>query len=209
MGREHVVQQGEFLSDIAAQYGFARYETIWDHPDNARLKQERKNPNVLFPGDILYIPEKDLREEACGTEQRHVFLLHAQPCVLRIVSKDLDGEPIAETECTLQVEAEQHELTTDANGMVEQAIPKTARRGRLQIRNVEVPIQIGHLDPVEKDSGQQARLNNLGYYAGPLGDIEERELKSAIEEFQCDQELVVDGKCGPVTQKKLVEAHGC
>ena len=32
---------------------------------------------------------------------------------------------------------------------------------------------------------------------------------SAIEEFQCDHGLVVDGKCGPATQAKLKQVHGC
>jgi murein L,D-transpeptidase YcbB/YkuD len=32
---------------------------------------------------------------------------------------------------------------------------------------------------------------------------------SAVEEFQCDHGLTVDGKCGPATQARLKQAHGC
>jgi len=31
---------------------------------------------------------------------------------------------------------------------------------------------------------------------------------SAVEEFQCDNGLTVDGDCGPNTQAKLKEVHG-
>jgi N-acetylmuramoyl-L-alanine amidase len=209
MAAYHKVKQGEYMVQIAQKYGFGDFRIIWDHPENADLRQERRNPNVLYPGDTLYIPDRETKEESGATEKRHVFRVHSGPCVLRIVSKDIDGEPIANTACTLQVEHEFSNLTTDSDGMIEEGIPKTAQQGRLRINHVEVPIQIGHLDPVETDSGQQARLNNLGYYAGTLGEIEERELRSAIEEFQCDRGLPVTGICDDRTQAVLVEAHGC
>ena len=72
----------------------------------------------------------------------------------------------------------------------------------------EIPLRIGHLDPVEERSGQQARLANLGYYRGGDEPIDEDEFLSAVEEFQCEHKLTVDGKCGPLTQAKLVSVHG-
>lgn len=209
MATYHKVKQGEYLVQIAQKHGFGDFSIIWDHSENVEVKKKRQNPNVLYPGDTLYIPDKETKEESCATEQRHIFRAHSTPCVLRIVAKDIDGEPIADTACTLQVEFDVYNLTTDSGGMIEKEIPKTARQGKLRINDVEVPIQIGHLDPVEKDSGQQARLNNLGYYARPLREIEERELKSANEEFQCDQGLPVTGICDAQTQAALLGAHGC
>ena len=70
-------------------------------------------------------------------------------------------------------------------------------------------MKIGDLDPIEEQSGQRARLANLGYYLASGSDIDEEELKSAVEEFQCDFGLVVDGICGSNTQKKLLKEHGC
>ena len=46
--QQHVVQQGETLSSIAAQYG-----TTWQAI--AQLNNI-KNPNVIFPGMVLKIP---------------------------------------------------------------------------------------------------------------------------------------------------------
>ncbi len=55
-------------------------------------------------------------------------------------------------------------------------------------------------------SGQQARLDNLGYFAS---DGDDDAFKSAVEEFQCDNSLTVDGDCGPATQAKLKQVYGC
>lgn len=56
---EHVVRQGECLSAIAKRYGFASYRIIYDHPDNAELRRARPNPNLLFPGDVIVIPDRN------------------------------------------------------------------------------------------------------------------------------------------------------
>ncbi len=77
-----------------------------------------------------------------------------------------------------------------------------------RLQGIAIPLKIGHLDPVDVQTGQIARLNNLGYFAGPLDPLDEKLLLSAIEEFQCDKGLQVDGKCGLKTQAKLVEVHG-
>jgi hypothetical protein len=42
----HTVQNGECLSSIAFQYGFF-VSTIWDDPDNAQLRGQRKDHNIL------------------------------------------------------------------------------------------------------------------------------------------------------------------
>jgi N-acetylmuramoyl-L-alanine amidase len=205
----HTVEQGDHISRIAEQYGFSDYRTIWDHPSNSAIKQKRQNPNVLFPGDELFIPEKELKEVPRGTEQKHRFKLNAQTVMLRVVLRDLNSEPIANTACKLEIEGTAYQLTTNGDGMIEHLIPKSAESGRLSFQQFVVPIKIGHLDPVEELSGWRARLNNLGYHAGTAEKSNERFFRSAIEEFQIDYGLKVDGECGPQTQAKLKEVHGC
>ena len=209
MSSYHIVAQGEHLSSIAEQYGFSDYRTIWNHPENADLKQRRPDPHVLFPGDRLYIPDLLRKKEAAETSRRTRFRLQAPRLMLRLAIKDFDEQPIINTPCNLQVEGATYPLNTNGNGQIEQQIPATATGGRLAILDLEVPIQIGHLDPVEEVSGQQARLNNLGYDAGEVGAANEEKLRSALEEFQCDHNLTVDGTCNPQTQAKLLEVHGC
>ena len=215
MATTHIVKQGDYLSKIVKQYGFADWKTIWDDPGNAELKKKRGNPNILYPGDKLVIPETEEKIELAATEQQHAFKRKGKPLKLRLVLKDLNFNPLANRTCTLHVDGQQFDLTSDGKGQIEQVIPPTAGQARLLVDDVhspitvEVPIYIGHLDPLDTVSGQKARLNNLGYYAGSLNQEDEALFKSAVEEFQCDHQLSVDGKCGPKTQAKLKEVYGC
>ncbi len=80
---EHIVAPGECISSVAYQHGFF-WETLWNHGDNAGLKKERKDPNVLHPGDVVVIPDLTVKEESCATEQVHEFRLKGVPARLNI-----------------------------------------------------------------------------------------------------------------------------
>jgi hypothetical protein len=218
MATEHIVKQGEHVSRIAKEHGFFDFHTIWNDPANADLKDLRQNPDVLFPGDVIIIPEKQPNEESGATDRRHVFQLLIPTLRLRLKLTHIDHEPLAATDCHLLVEGQVRPLTTNEEGIVEVEIPETAERGNLTFPDEDIPfdiqeIRIGHLDPVTEPSGQRARLNNLGYFLGDLDSPEpdELELRSAIEEFQCDfmGPRQADGICGEKTQAKLLEVHGC
>ena len=229
MTTNYTVKQGDYLSKIARAYGFADYQTIWDAPENQKLKDRRKNPNILYPGDELVIPDKETKEESRPTEKRHKFELQGDKLMLRIVLLDLDKKPMSGCNCMLIVETDNKDFTTKSDGLLEEDISEKATTGKLLDKGKpgsgpptvrEIPLKIGHLDPKDTVSGQVARLNNLGYNAGelpyhPLTDIEADTLGkspqflSAVEEFQCDFGLQVDGICGKNTQAKLVEIHGC
>ena len=221
MSLYHVVAQGEYVSAIARRYGFSDYRTVWDAPENAALKAERKTPNVLFPGDRLFIPDRHLREEPRPTDQRHRFVRLGQGLVLRVRMEHRFYRPIATTPCDLTIESRRAAVTTDDTGQIQESIePGTSAASvsvheRLRIRDANVPVDlgvelmVGHLDPVEEPSGQVARLHNLGYYRGPAAAPDAKLVQAAIEEFQCEHGLGVDGVCGPRTQSKLREVHGC
>jgi Putative peptidoglycan binding domain len=211
----HIVKQGEHVSRIAAEHGFSDFSTIWDHPNNAQLKQQRQNPNVLEPGDDLFIPERELREESGATEKRHRFRCHGTPLELRLRILDFDNQPLADAQCQLVVEGASRNFTTDADGCISQPIPRRTEDATLRFKDPLAPfdstiaIEIGHLDPVEEVSGQKARLANLGYYFHRDDGRDEERFNYGIQEFQCDHNLKVTGVCGPETQAKLKEIHGC
>lgn len=205
----HTVQQGEHLSRIALRYGFRDFHTIWDHPDNAELKALRDNPNVLLPGDCLFVPEKEQRQEGCSTSQSHTFRVPLPRLRLVVVLRDVNGKPKPSCQCEIDIDGQVKTLTTGADGKIDEPIPIPSRDGLLRVDGREYRLVIGELDPVEEQSGWFARLRNLGYYLGRGDTLDEVELQSAVEEFQCDYGLEVDGDCGPATQARLKEIYGC
>lgn len=217
MPKYHDVVQGEYLSQIARNYGFTDYATIWNHGNNADLKKKRKNPQILKPGDRIFIPDREEKQETRSTEKKHFFRAKRPKLKLNLVLEDLYEEPIKNAKCEMQIDGAAFELTTDGKGKIEKEIPVTSGGGHLvvwepdvsAVSGVQIPIKIGHLDPIDEVTGQKGRLNNLGYYAGEINDTQDMRFKSAVEEFQCDHKLTVDGDCGPQTQAKLKEAHGC
>jgi len=198
------------------QFGFSDYITIWNDPNNAKLRALRTNPNVLFPGDQVYIPDLVPSEFLRSTDLLHKFQLHQNKLKLCLVLEDLYEKPIAGAECSLQIGFDVTSVTTDGNGKLEVEIAPdtvdalvTIKSPQSPFQGTQIPIKIGFLDPVEEVTGQQARLKNLGYYWGEIDGAASDMLKSAVEEFQCDAALAVDGVCGPATQTALKRMHGC
>jgi N-acetylmuramoyl-L-alanine amidase len=216
MPENYTVQQGDHLSSIAKDNGFTDYTIIWNHPKNAVLKNKRQNPNILLPGDEIFIPDMEEKQESGATDKKHTFKVDKTTLKLRLVLEDIYEKPIAGAQCALLIDGQVYQLTTDGNGKLEQEIPLDAKEGVLTIRgdqtpfaNEVLPIKIGHLDPIDEVSGQVARLNNLGYFAGPVDGSDTDAFNSAVQEFQCDNSLTVDGDCGPQTQSKLKQVYGC
>jgi hypothetical protein len=216
MAGNYTVQQGDHLAKIAKTFGFSDWQTIWNHPNNADLKNQRQNPNVLYPGDVVYVPDRQLREESRSTDAKHNFVKKASDLKLRLTLRDQYEQPIANASCSLTLGVKSDTVTTDGDGKIEVDIQPDDHDGVLIIQDPETPFdntpisfKIGDLDPVDETSGQVARLNNLGYFAGDLQQPDPATFQSAVEEFQCDNQLTVDGICGPNTQAKLKAVHGC
>ena len=215
MAGNYTIQQGDHLAKIAKGFGFSDWQTIWKHPNNAELKNKRQNPYVLYPGDSMYIPDRQERQESCSTDKKHTFVTKASHLKLRLTLLDQYEEPIANAACNLIMGARSDTVRTDGSGRIEVSIQPDDHEGMLIIHsetpfsNTPIHFRIGDLDPLDEISGQVARLNNLGYLAGDPQNADPETFQSAVEEFQCDNSLTVDGICGPATKAKLKHAHGC
>lgn len=209
----HVVQQGECLSSIAHKYGFSNYEKIYNHPDNAEFKQARPDPNLIFPGDRLTIPDKVIKAFTCATGQAHRFVVKLPKRKLQLKLLDTAGEPIADIPYTLTVGRQTFEGSTSSDGKIEHDIPAKEQKATLTMNGTTRVLRIGHLNPIKDTedagiSGVQSRLKNLGYPVGAVDGKMGPNTRAAIQAFQSDNEMTVDGEISDALIAKLQEKYG-
>jgi N-acetylmuramoyl-L-alanine amidase len=215
---EHLVEQGECLSSIAEKYGFKDYRSIYDHPQNRHLRQKRPNPNVLHPGDLVFVPDKEKRKEPCSTEKRHRFVVKSATVLLRIYLKETGGKALANLNYTLAVGEQKLKGRTDGEGLLKQEIPADVHSGKLTLDDLGISweLEIGHLDPVDdktdetvRMTGIQARLNNLGYFCGAVDGVFGPLTEAALKRFQKEvlKREEPDGKPDRETRDALVKEH--
>ena len=207
---DHTVQQGDCISSIAQQHGFF-WQTLWDHPNNASLRAARQCPNVLMPGDVVHIPEREEKQEAGVTEKRHPFRKKGTPAKFRIQIM-VNDVPRANERYTLEIDGQTFQGTTDADGRLNRSIPPDARSGRLVVglppNQDEFPLNLGSIDPVDQVTGTQQRLRNMGYYAGEIDGEMGPDIEAALRLFQQKRGLPVTGQLDGATRARLQEIHG-
>lgn len=208
----HKVQQGEWLSRIAHQHGFKDWQIIWNHEKNTELREKRGSPDILKPGDILYIPDKASKQIEVAAGQKHRYQVPRPKANLTLVLKDIDSQPRAKVKWTLKFDGypDCNGMTGD-DGQIKAEIPPRIKKAKLLLpdEESEISLEIGHLDPVTTVRGIQARLAQLGYKPGPIDGIIGSRTREAIRAFQKDNALVIDGIAGPATRSKLQEKYGC
>lgn len=204
----HETTDGDHLSRVAATHGRRAYRAIWEHGENAALRASRHTPHVLAPGDRVFVPAVIMREVERPTEQRHRFRATLSSLVLRVRRQHWDGSGIVEPPTGVTRDGKPVEFAVQGEVVTVPIEPLTTRCVFTKAGS-EVSLQIGFLRPVDSVPGFRERLNNLGYRAGDSDDARQLDIRSAVEEFQCDQQLSIDGKCGPVTQQRLLKVHGC
>lgn len=204
------VVPGDCLSSIAARFGFT-WQILWDLAENAGLRAKRKDPNILFPGDVVFVPDNDIKHEPAATAQRHVFEVDVEPAFVKIRFTFLDV-PRAGLRWTLD-EGPEREGATDGDGFMVARIDPRRTEVALTLHPEDAPaeryvLQLGFLDPLETMSGIQQRLLNLGFDPGPIdGAIGDR-TRAAVRRFQQRHKLTVDGDPGPQTRRVLAQVHG-
>ena len=208
----HRVAAGDCLSSIADRYGLF-WETIWNDAQNAELKSRRLDPNVLLPGDQVYIPVKRIKNETAATEKSHLFRMRGVPVRLRIQFLGQSG-PRRGVPYTLTIEGRvvsEAGAKTDANGFVIARISPQAKTGQLVLgeaaERVEYTLQLGHINPVSAISGQKQRLQNLGFFDASIDEEETEAWSDALAAFQSENKLPADGKPDAATREKLRLAH--
>ncbi|MFZ4574612.1 MAG: hypothetical protein ACOYN0_09460 [Phycisphaerales bacterium] len=157
------VRDGDCINSIAAAHGHF-WERIWNDNANVDLRDNRKNADLLLPGDLLTIPLIEEGSFDGATEQRHRFRRKGVPVqlVIRVLTAGRDDrsytvdptsnkpweyndlsvdsgdppepEPEANQPFKLEIDGVLFSGNTDGDGFVRQSIPPGAGTGRLTIR---------------------------------------------------------------------------
>ena len=220
--KEYTVQEGDCISSIAYEHALFP-DTIWNDSKNSEIKNMRKNPNALLPGDVIYIRDKEEKEESCACEQKHRFRRKGVPAKLK--TQILIGEiPCENEDYILDIDGAVSRGKTDADGNIEITIPPNAKRGRIIIKDEEFELTLGTIDPIEEKQGVIQRLENLGFYEADEDDEDNEEedtgddnseedeeedpYTEAIKRFQESVGLEPTGQADQQTLDRLVETHG-
>ncbi len=200
---DYEVQQGDCISSIASRNGFF-WETLWNHGENAELKQKRGDPNVLLEGDRVHIPELRTKEESGATEKKHRFKLKGVPAKMKL-RLAVNYEALANKNYRLCIDGKWQEGTTDGDGYVEAAIPPEAQSGKIMVQQGSAwtmfDFNFGTVDPLDTDEGVRGRLSNMGFDAGT-------DLRAAVRAFQGREGLRETGEIDDNTRTKIRERFG-
>ncbi|MCP4747995.1 MAG: LysM peptidoglycan-binding domain-containing protein, partial [Desulfobacteraceae bacterium] len=210
-GKVHTVKKGECLYQIAHRHG-KRIKDIWDHPKNSDLKEKRKNPNILFADDKLFIPEKGVKAALCTTEKRHEFVYKDLPLIpIRFRLLQYGRSRANET---YELDTGKNGIIkgkTDGQGYVKAKVPADVKKALLRVKS-EIgeecyEIQTGLLDPTEQVPGVQQRLYNLGFDINVTENPDDQ-TKNTLINFQSAHGLEASGESDNPTTSQLGEAHG-
>jgi N-acetylmuramoyl-L-alanine amidase len=218
------VNQGDHLASIAEDQGYASFVTIWNHADNVSLRQRRTTPQILLPGDEVVIPEKNVATFQRPTGANHTFTVTLPPLHLRAKVIDYFDKPLANAAGTLTFDSGSQDVTTDGDGVLDVVVPYDTKNATLTFPGEQgapdkvFTLVVGHLDPVDEPSGQEARLLGLGFFQDQViesAEFAERKkevetsLTLAWELFQDANGLDVTGKPDKASVDKLLEVYGC
>ncbi|MHC4248400.1 MAG: LysM peptidoglycan-binding domain-containing protein [Planctomycetota bacterium] len=210
--RAYKVKPGDTVSSIADKYGLFP-EDVWNDSKNGKLKDERKDPDVLMAGDVVYVREKEEKEESCASEERHRFRRKGVPAELQLKLEDW-GEPRAGVEYTLDVDGQLFQGKTDKDGSLKHWIPTEATEATLTVHateerpeDEEYSLELGQLTPASDREGVASRLVNLAYLNEDDADSEDA-LTTAVKAFQEAHDLKATGQVDSGTEDEIRNAHG-
>ena len=162
-----------------------------------------------MPGDMVVIPDKQIKELPRPVEKRHIFVRKGFRALYRLQVFDYE-EPRACQDYTLVIDDKlTFQGTTDKSGTLEHYIPANSRKGQLTIgeEEAQLSIRFGYLDPIEENTGVQKRLINLGFYAGEAHGKLDDATENAIKIFQLRFGLEPTGQADDDTIGKLKGMH--
>jgi hypothetical protein len=208
--RPYVIRQGDYLTRLASELGFDA-DAVWADDKNAGLRAQRRSPEVLHPGDVLYVPDAAPEPLELKTEAHNRFVGTVPTVPVSVVLRDLDGRPKSGETYTLHgLGREPVQGQTGGDGAVRFDAPVTVQVVRMVLASEGVVrnLRVGGMDPATERSGLRQRLAHLGFYdTRPGRGDEAQRLEAAIRNYQRARGLRVTGTLDAETIAKLLEEH--
>lgn len=87
---DYTVKAGDCFSSIAKANGYYKYSTLFQHADNALLRQSRTNPNMLVAGDVVKVPPKRPKKVQLLLDSMRHLVIHRELTDLRVYVSLID-----------------------------------------------------------------------------------------------------------------------
>jgi hypothetical protein len=213
--KPYVVRQGDYLTKLAHTMGF-NPDSVWAHPKNEALRNKRTDPDMLQPGDLLYVPD-EARERLPiepGTINAYVARIPRMPVAVKL---QVGGAPLSkERYRILGLGPDPIAGATDEDGYLRTEVAVHVREIEVQLvdRKRTLRVRVGNMDPINELAGLQKRLQHLGFYQATRGGSENFEakdppaVKAALAAFQSSRKLPATGHLDDDTRAALIAAHG-
>ncbi|MFO0618677.1 MAG: type VI secretion system tip protein TssI/VgrG [Polyangiaceae bacterium] len=204
----YVVRQGDYLDKLAFVYGFDA-DKVWSDGKNSDLKEKRKVPNLLHPGDVVYFPRGPRKGLDLQKGTSNDYTATVPKTKVRIKFVELTNAPYVVEGLGAKIEG-----TTDQEGMAAFEVPVHVREVQVLFpkANLKFPVMIGDMDPVDEASGARKRLQHLGHQGYPAADASESDVEAADREallaFQKARGLEQTGELDDATKAAIVREHG-
>lgn len=184
MPKNVTVEPGDCLSSIASKNGF-HWRALWEDDANAALRKKRRDPNVLFPGDVVVIPERSVATESLSTDDSHVFQLKPTYLHLRL---RFHGAPRGGEAYRLVIDGDPRPGIVQADGRIDEIIAGNAKIAvlHLVVTKEEYTLELGEVNPLDEAAGVEWRLRSLGFDDDthePEGAALDEETLSALDLF--------------------------
>jgi hypothetical protein len=181
----YVVRQGDFVDLLAYQNGFDA-DSVWNDSANDELRQNRDNPNVLYPTDVLYIPappDPTAFSAQTGTTNTFKSDVPTVPVQIRFDYPDLASQAF-----TIEELPDLTGQSTDGDGIAKFDVPIDIGAFTMTFTSpgTSFAFVLGNLDPVDTLSGIFQRLQNLGYIPREV-DVDTSDLepiRRALQRFR-------------------------
>ena len=210
----HIVRAGECLSELAYRRATSA-KAVWTHPKNAELRAARPNPEVLAPGDLIWLPAEPSQSAFDvwpGMTLNAFATIPTRTIAIRLI--DEDGTPVANEGFRVAGGKALPPAMTDEAGHALFEVPLTTREAVLILpsRHMQLVVKPGRLDPLCTLAGAVGRLQNLGYGAHDLDALSSAEREEyatfVLAWFQREQGLPATGTLDEATRAALSSRGG-